>query len=80
MTHEFLEELQDKCVNLGLPVVFAGDFNLIRKVEDKSSDCINFSLMNQFNDFINDNRLMEIRRGVLDILGQTNNPVLLWWS
>lgn len=43
-------------------MVFGGDFNLIRKAGDKSASRINQSLLDQFNDFIADNKLMEIKR------------------
>lgn len=36
--------------------------NLIRKAEDKNSNCVNFSLMEKFNEFIANNKLLEINR------------------
>lgn len=44
-------------------VLGGGDFNLIRRVEDKSSNNINYNLIDSFNGFIADNNLMEIKRG-----------------
>ena len=57
MTQEFLEELQSKCSNTSIPMVLGGDFNLIRKLDDKNSEHVNLNLMKQFNDFISENKL-----------------------
>lgn len=56
-------KLHNKCHSLVPPLVFRGDFNLIRRAEDKSSSCINYSLVDKFNNFIVVNKLMEIKRG-----------------
>lgn len=77
----FLKDLHIKCQSAFLPVVLGGgDFNLIRSAADKNSDNDNFNLIDSFNDFISANELMEIKRGLLGLLGQINNPAPLWWS
>ena len=44
------------------PVVVAGDFNLIRSPDDKSSDNVDLPRMRMFNDWIADMALREILR------------------
>jgi hypothetical protein len=39
-----------------------GDFNLIRRAEDKNNDNLNYSLMDWFNMFIDLHKLQELRR------------------
>jgi hypothetical protein len=38
---EFLDELSSLTINNNLTIVFGGDFNLVRKFEDKSNGSIN---------------------------------------
>jgi exonuclease III len=45
-----------------LPIVFRGDFNLIREEADKNSDNYNYQLIDQFNEFIWDDQLRELKR------------------
>jgi len=45
-----------------LPLVIGGDFNLIREMSDKNSDNIDFRLIDQFNSFIGDHQLRELKR------------------
>lgn len=59
----FLQELNQKCKQTNLPKVLGGDFNLIRRAEDKNSSNLNFPLIHLFNDFIAENKLLEIKRG-----------------
>lgn len=40
-----------------------GDFSLIRKVEDKNFSNVKYTLIDLFDEFIFDNKLMEIKRG-----------------
>lgn len=49
---EFLNELNQFCSHIVLPLVIGGDFNLIRSDKDKNNDNINKGLMDAFNSFI----------------------------
>lgn len=57
----FLQELSDKISSTVQQVLLRGDFSLIREAGDKNSDNIDFNLITQFNDFIADNALRELR-------------------
>ena len=43
-------------------MIMGGDFNLIRKESEKSSDHYNHLLITQFNDFIGNHQLREVTR------------------
>jgi exonuclease III len=58
----FLAELTSKVVRCMTPVMIAGDFNLIRSPEDKSSAHVDLPRMRMFNDCIADLALREITR------------------
>ncbi|XP_071682993.1 uncharacterized protein [Lolium perenne] len=58
----FLQELRNKVDRCTTPVVVAGDFNLIRSPEDKSSANVDVPRMRMFNDCIADLALREIAR------------------
>lgn len=60
---EFLEELTNICRQTNLPVVFGGDFNLVRSDQDKNNDNLDTHLMNLFNSFIERCCLKEIKKG-----------------
>jgi exonuclease III len=59
-SREFLDELKVKVERTTIPVVVAGDFNLIRSPEDKSSSNLDLPRMRMFNDCIADLALREI--------------------
>jgi hypothetical protein len=59
---EFLEEIQKKVLSSDLPMMLGGDFNLVRKVEEKSSGNVDAHLMEAFNDMINVTSLRELHR------------------
>ena len=59
---EFLAELRSKVERCHTPVVVAGDFNLIRSPDDKSSDNVDLPRMRMFNDWIADLALRELTR------------------
>jgi len=59
---EFLEEIQNKVLSSDLPMMLGGDFNLVRKVEEKSSGNVDVHLMDAFNDMINSTSLRELHR------------------
>jgi len=50
---EFLEEIQNKVLSSDLPMMLGGDFNLVRKVDEKSSGNVDVHLMDAFNEMIN---------------------------
>jgi hypothetical protein len=56
----FLAELKAKVEHTTIPVVMAGDFNLIRTPDDKSSAIVDIPRMRMFNDCIADLALREI--------------------
>ncbi|KAK1618982.1 hypothetical protein QYE76_024499 [Lolium multiflorum] len=58
----FLVELRAKIDRCTTPVVVAGDFNLIRSPEDKSSRRVDIPRMRMFNDCLADLALREITR------------------
>jgi len=59
---EFLEEIQNKVLSSDLPMMLGGDFNLVRKVGEKSSGNVDVHLMDAFNDMINSTSLRELHR------------------
>lgn len=59
---EFLAELRDKVDRCNTPIVVAGDFNLVRQVEDKNSRIVDQGRMRLFNDCFADLALREIAR------------------
>ncbi|KAM0867146.1 hypothetical protein ACQ4PT_042150 [Festuca glaucescens] len=61
-SQSFLEELRNKINRSTTPVVVAGDFNLIRSPEDKSSSLVDIPRMQMFNDCLADLALREITR------------------
>jgi hypothetical protein len=62
LSSQFLEELHTKVVNAVIPVVIAGDFNLLRAPQDNSNNNFDPNLGEMFNDWIADLLLLEIRR------------------
>lgn len=58
----FLTELIWKVSAVILPVVVGGDFNLLRKAEDRSNDLVNLPRMEMFNDCIAELGLRELDR------------------
>lgn len=59
---EFLEELQVKVLEIESLLIVGGDFNLVRKVEEKSSGNVDVRLVDAFNDMINTTALRELHR------------------
>lgn len=45
-----------------LPILLGGDFNLVRKIEEKSSGNVDLHMMDAFNEMINVTELREIQR------------------
>lgn len=50
------------CVQEQLPMVVAGDFNLVLETRDKSTGHVDVGLMGEFNNWVADLALMEIKR------------------
>jgi hypothetical protein len=48
----FLRDLDTKLCRTDLPILLAGDFNLIRSPADKNNDNIDVPLMSLFNDLL----------------------------
>jgi exonuclease III len=61
-TEEFLGELERAVAECQVPLVIAGDFNLIRSAGDKSNDNIDWPRVRRFNDSIASMALREINR------------------
>lgn len=59
---KFLEELAMINRNSQIPVLFGGDFNLIREAKHKNNNNINMGLVRSFNKFIEEGQFREIRR------------------
>ena len=59
---EFLEAIQNEILDSDVPIVLGGDFNLVRRVEEKSSGNVDVRLMDAFNDMINISNLRELFR------------------
>lgn len=59
---EFIEEIQAFVQSSDIPILLGGDFNLIRRIEEKSSGNVNFQLMEAFNDTISLTELRELQR------------------
>lgn len=59
---EFIEELQSKVLSYSGPMLLGGDFNLVRRIEEKSSGNVDIPLMDAFNDMINNTSLRELQR------------------
>lgn len=62
LKQQFLDELEGFIQNTNIHVLFRGDFNLVRKIEEKSSDNANSDLMNSFNEFVARIELRELHR------------------
>lgn len=61
-TGDFLEELVREVGTCATPLVIGGDFNLIRRMEDKSNDNVNWPRVRRFNDAIMALSLTELNR------------------
>jgi hypothetical protein len=45
-----------------VPILLGGDFNMVRKIEEKSNGNINFRFLDAFNEMINLTGLRELHR------------------
>lgn len=59
----FLNELKRLGEQETLPYIVGGDFNLIRKLEDRSSGMGDIRLIDVFNDYVEQAELRELQRG-----------------
>jgi len=60
---EFLNELAEMISTCQLPLFMGGDFNLVRRVENKTSDNVDVGWMQAFNDLIDRTTIKELHRG-----------------
>jgi len=60
---EFLNELAEMISTCLLPFIMGGDFNLVRRVEDKTSGNVDVGWMQAFNDLIDRTAIKELHRG-----------------
>jgi hypothetical protein len=67
---DFLAELVRTCDNEPLPLVIGGDFNILRRKEDKNNDNFNGRWPFMFNAIIESLDLREIMLSGRHILGQ----------
>jgi hypothetical protein len=61
-TEDFLRELEREVTSCSLPLVVGGDFNLIRRRQDKSNEMVNWPRIRRFNDVIAAMSLRELNR------------------
>ncbi|KAG2585397.1 hypothetical protein PVAP13_6KG417401 [Panicum virgatum] len=66
-------ELLDKIKSTPLPLIVGGDFNSVRRIEDKSSSNVNHRLMDVFNEFVEIAELRELCRGAADRVFVSNS-------
>lgn len=59
---EFLSDLEVTINDSQMPILVGGDFNLIRRVEEKSTGNVNTQWMCAFNDFVANTELRELHR------------------
>jgi hypothetical protein len=59
---EFLEEIHAKVQSVEYPMLLGGDFNLVRKVEEKSNGNVDVHMMEAFNEMISNTALRELHR------------------
>lgn len=63
LKQDFLNDLNVLIKSVDIPTLIGGDFNLIRRREEKSSGNVNVHLMDTFNDFVANTELRELHRG-----------------
>jgi exonuclease III len=61
-SREFLDEISDKIARSEFPITMGGDFNLIRSLDDKNNDHVNWARINLFNEAIREWDVREIPR------------------
>ena len=59
---EFLQELAELISNCHLPFIMGGDFNMVRRVDDKSSGNVDVRWMQAFKDLIDNSAIKELHR------------------
>jgi hypothetical protein len=58
---DFITELHDIMDNNSLPILFGGDFNLVRNAKEKSNANVNAQWVFLFNDWVNKWNLVELK-------------------
>lgn len=61
LKQEFIDELHLVSSSSSLPMLFGGDFNLVREASDKNNGNISIPWATKFNDWINNAGLMELK-------------------
>jgi hypothetical protein len=60
LSDDFIQEISSFCLNISLPIVMGGDFNLIRNNKERNHGLGDQRLMNLFNNFIGQFQLRKI--------------------
>jgi hypothetical protein len=74
---DFIQEISSFCLNISLPIVMGGDFNLIRNNKERNHGSGDQRLMNLFNNFIGQFQLREIFVVELGLHGLINSNIQL---
>ncbi|XP_066396066.1 uncharacterized protein [Miscanthus floridulus] len=76
---EFLSELEVSINESEVPLLARGDFNLVRRVEEKSSGNVNTFWMDAFNEFVANTELRELHRsgGQYTWTNKHINPIMV---
>jgi exonuclease III len=77
---DFLRDLMDVIMATEVPLIVGGDFNLVREAAEKSTGNVNESLVQLFNQFVDDVSLREMHRQGGVSPGQINKKYQLWLS
>lgn len=76
---DFLNSFEVAIYDSEVPMLVGGDFNLIRRVEEKSTGNVNVQWMNAFNDFIANTEIRELHRtgGQYTWTNKQSNPIMV---
>lgn len=79
LKQDFLSQLEVAIVESEYPVLVGGDFNLIRRVEEKSTGNVNGYWMDAFNEFVANTAIREIHRsgGQYTWSNKQLNPIMV---
>lgn len=79
LKHDFLIDLETAINESEVPVLAGGDFNMVRRVEEKSSGNVNIQWMNAFNEFVSniEIRALHRSRGQYTWTNKQLNPIMV---
>lgn len=79
MKQNFLEEIEVVVKNSDVPILIGGDFNIVRRVEEKSTGNVNTHWMNAFNTFVANSEVRELHRsgGQYTWTNKQSQPVMV---